>query len=254
MGNRRKELDARLADYATGAGLATAATTLRGRLGNWPIYAAAVGSALAMSTNASASIIEGTISGAIVSPTGVNKSSIKGLLFLGEVNLKASSGVLTSSGHPLGPFAALNVSGIGPTAFVFATNLQQQAINFAPGAVISAGAGSPDQNANIVAATFSHLKYGQFASGVPGYVGLAFSLGGGHFDYGWLEVEFQNGQNGAPQTLEALAFGVNTAQDQAIMAGTPEPGSMGLALLATGAFGVAALRRRKKQFQTEATV
>ncbi len=58
MGNQRKELNARLGDYTASARLATAATTLRGRLANWPIYAAAAGSALAMSTsNASASII-----------------------------------------------------------------------------------------------------------------------------------------------------------------------------------------------------
>jgi hypothetical protein len=242
MANKRKELNARLGDYTAGARLATAATTLRGRLGNWPVYAAAVGSALAMSTNASADIINGQISGAVVSPAGSRHTFVEGVLLLGEINIKASSG---------NSFAALLVSGVAPKAFIFDTTANgSQAVNFALGSPIGGGTGKVTPNVLIANSTFNGARVGQFLSGVPGYAGLAFKVAGG-YDYGWLELEFFNNLNGAPTTLEALGFGVDTTPNEAILAGTPEPGTMGLALLATGAYGVAALRRRRKQQQAE---
>ncbi|HVW07061.1 MAG TPA: hypothetical protein VHC90_00675, partial [Bryobacteraceae bacterium] len=48
-------LDSRLNGYSAGAKVAAAARRLRSKTGNWPVYAAAAGSALAMTTSASAS-------------------------------------------------------------------------------------------------------------------------------------------------------------------------------------------------------
>ena len=62
-GARREALDFRLSGYSAGAKVAAAARRLRSRTGNWPVYAAAAGSALAMTTSASASIISGVYTG-----------------------------------------------------------------------------------------------------------------------------------------------------------------------------------------------
>jgi len=58
-GAPREALDSRLSGYSAGTKVAAAARRLRNRTGNWPVYAAAAGSALAMTTSASASIISG---------------------------------------------------------------------------------------------------------------------------------------------------------------------------------------------------
>ena len=126
--------------------------SLRSRIGNWPIYAAAAGSALAMATGASASIITGSYTGASVVQFGPNATaggaSIKGL-FLGfcasgpatancqnpvglfhntaagvvwdEVNIRAS-----------GFFPGVSASGVSPVKIFGATPNGTLVRNFAP--------------------------------------------------------------------------------------------------------------------------
>ena len=56
-GREGSPLARRLSDYTAVTRVSAVAKTLYRRTGNWPIYAAATGSALAMATGASASII-----------------------------------------------------------------------------------------------------------------------------------------------------------------------------------------------------
>lgn len=79
-----------------------------------------------------------------------------------------------------------------------------------------------------------------------GYVGLQFDDGAGTVNYGWAEITLD--AFGAGQTIELNAYAVEMTPDQAIEAGAtssiPEPSTLGL--LALGAAGLAAHRRRKQ--------
>ncbi len=247
---QRGALDSRLSGYSAGARVAAAARRLRSRTGNWPVYAAAAGSALAMTTSASASIISGVYTGTgpnggvSVQPTAGNGSSVKGLLFPpGEINIKATAG---------STFVALSVEGILPLKIFEGPLNSQYAKNFAAGANISAAAGIlAASGARIAKAFFSGSSFGSFLAGQPGYVGFALDMGSGNIDYGWLKLEVTN-SSGVPQILEALGYGIETTANTAIKAGdtgpgpVPEPGTMALGVLAAGAAGVVALRRRRQ--------
>jgi hypothetical protein len=260
------QLDARLNDYSAVTRISAAAKSVRSRVGNWPIYAAAAGSALAMATSASASIITGTYSGN--GPNGGasvqshnHASSIKGL-FLGishttttfahghikmvpdEINIIARGGA----------FATLSVSGVAPVVKIFEAATTSVARKFSAGSKIPGTAGVAGFNVKIVASVSG--IFGDFASGQPGYVGFSVNVGGGNADYGWLKLEFTDNSDHVPQILEALAFGVDTNPNESFEAGevAPEPGTMALSLLAAGAVGVGALRRRRRQTQTTAPV
>jgi hypothetical protein len=124
--------------------------------------------------------------------------------------------------------------------------------NFALGSPIQ---GSADPGAKIVKALFSGNLYGNFVSGQVGFAGLSFHTALGNTDYGWIKLKF-TGKGGAPFSLQALAFGLDTNPGQTpgtLAAGqvnsdsaTPEPGTMTLASLAAGAACVIALKRRRK--------
>ena len=77
-----------------------------------------------------------------------------------------------------------------------------------------------------------------FQPGKPGYAGFSFSYNG-HTDYGWIELEFTEGTNG-------LANSISLPEAAFYDASAPEPSTGALAILAAGALGVTALRRRKK--------
>ena len=71
------------------------------------------------------------------------------------------------------------------------------------------------------------------------YLGARFDLGGG-WQYAWIGVYV-----GADYVLDAFAWGYETEPGVPIAAGAPEPGS--LALLAFGAVGVVARRRKYRK-------
>jgi MYXO-CTERM domain-containing protein len=86
-----------------------------------------------------------------------------------------------------------------------------------------------------------------------GYLGLEFHLPSdpnpSDVNYAWAELNLSfNGTNSYSVTLEGFAY--QSIPNTPIMAGdtgiTPEPGTAGLALLALGACGLAAWRRRKQ--------
>ena len=76
-----------------------------------------------------------------------------------------------------------------------------------------------------------------------GYLGMKFDDGAGTVNYGWAEITLdQAGQN---QTIELHAYAYETETDTAIKTGAiPEPSTLGI--LALGAVGLAAWRRRQK--------
>jgi hypothetical protein len=240
------DLETRLHGYV--AILSAGAKNVRRRTGNWPIYAAATGSALAMATGASASLItSGIVSGVYpdnvsVKPLPGGASSIKGLVMSSghEVNILAASG---------GTFAVLELQPIGQINIFFTG--ASSARDFAFKSNIGGPHAAPQ--AEIVKGFFSGNFHGQFQSGKPGFAGLSISTAGHtNKEYGWIELVFSENA-GLPDDLRALAFGIDTNLNQTIQAGQinggyiPEPGTMSLAILAAGALGVMSLRRRRQQ-------
>src|SRR6185437_14724240 len=152
---RRDPLDSRLSGYSAGAKLAAAASRLRSRTGNWPVYAAAAGSALAMTTSASASIISG-----VPGPHGsvsvrTNATTTGALLYGPQLLLRAEK----HSTGAYGPFIGLSVQAFSPLSiFVGGPGGQYGGYvkNFARSASISNAAGYKAQGAKIVASATTH--------------------------------------------------------------------------------------------------
>ena len=74
---------------------------------------------------------------------------------------------------------------------------------------------------------------------------------GGHhgLEYGWIRLSYELGANGLVNDVEIVdyayaALGVQVTAGET--SATPEPSTMAMALLAAGAAGVVALRRRRK--------
>jgi len=186
--------------------------------------------------------------GVSVRPLGGSVSSIKGLLMGSgrEVNIVANSGTVG------GAFAALELLPVAGRINIFFTGASS-ARDFAFKSNIAGAHAAPQ--AEIVKALFTASAppvHGQFQSGEPGFAGLSISTAGHvNKEYGWIELVFTE-QAGVPHDLQALAFGIDTNLNQTIEAGQidggfiPEPGTMSLAILAAGALGVEALRRRRK--------
>jgi hypothetical protein len=257
-GREGSQLDERLHDYAAIARISATAKTLYRRAGNWPIYAAATGSALAMATGASASIItSGIVSGTF--PSGISVNAGGPTTQLGLIpGLSVKIHALSS---PAGPSVQLQL--LASHENIFFSQFSGMAKNFGFKSPIARGllTGSGVGPTAIVQAFFSGHASGNFEAGKPGFVGLSFATGLGNTDYGWIELEFRD-KGGIPHTLEALAFGIDTNPGQTpgtLLAGEvnngfiPEPSTLSLAFLASGAAGVTALRRRRKQLLASAT-
>jgi hypothetical protein len=255
-----KSLNAQLDAYAATA--KSSAANGRERLRNWSVFAMATGSALAMATSANASII---YSG----PLSVTKS----IPPVGGLATNVSSGA--SINLSTGVFAKPNAIDLAifdrrvietsrrysrASAIFFDSSAGNSALEnaggnlqrLAFGAVISGLAGQFESGAalksrfrgtGVAAKSFS---YGTWPNGGVGYAGFKLHNG----DFGWLKLGW-SGANNFPDTINLYGWAVQTDRT-AILAGdtgvssTPEPGTFGLALLAAGAAGVLALRRRKQ--------
>jgi hypothetical protein len=140
--------------------------------------------------------------------------------------------------------------------FVFGGgNYQAMYVNFAPGRAVgffgnfayasSLAAGAPINAAAITGGPFDAvLAYppnpqAQFANASGSYIGLGFPIGGvNHF--GWIRVDINN----TAGTFTIRDWAYESVAGTAINAGAiPEPTTLGM--LAGGALGLAALRRRR---------
>lgn len=133
-------------------------------------------------------------------------------------------------------------------------NYQGATVSYYPGklvgfnnglAYVSAlGAGATIDAGTVGSDFFGSLAYGasnpnaEFNNATDAYIGLSFPIGGGtHF--GWIRVDIDN----AAGTLLIKDWAYDDAAGVGIAAGAvPEPGA--LSLLAAGAAGVMAMRRR----------
>ncbi len=264
---KQTELSNRIATYV--AILRDAVPVGPDRAGNWRVYAAVTGSALAMASNASASIIySGNINvsksvssvglpgvgGPAGSHTHSNSASVKLKNAVGDT-IGVSFGIFIKQrlqSHSLHGTLGLGTKNVNG-GFLFSVG--QGIKHLSAGATIK----SPVTGSNFQGST--NLLFGHAVSAAGhvsslgaagwgaknGYIGFDFK-NGETTDYGWIKLSFTTTENGAAGSfnIESYAYDDSGA---AIQAGagtpTPEPGTSSLALLAIGAAGITALRRRK---------
>lgn len=252
------QLDKRLSDYSAVTRVSAAANGQHRRVGNWPIYAAAAGSALAMATSASASIIySGPESISVTAPGGLNTAlqpvDLDGAPSNHILDLVAGSGKFPLASTLFGTASLRGVGTLNHPLRIQIFDTGSLAKNFAKSAKISAGAGSLKIEGKVVQGFMTGSVVGKFSAGNSGFAGLALQTSNGNqTDYGWIQLIFENGNNGLPATLTAKGWAIEEDGDP-ILAGqttdppaVPEPGTMALGLLASGAAGVMILRRRRK--------
>jgi hypothetical protein len=266
--NNQPDLDASLEAYAAAAQTAADSRSWSERLGSWPVYAAAAGSALALGTSAAASIIYSGIQNVIVSVTATN------------IGYRYDTDYITVGAFSAYPyfrafhsnFPSVRVGGVGVTAscicgtqfFGGPYNLSVSNFplkNLAFGQTISDGlvAGSTQLNSRGFLAFRYELNsctpsdptciapppidlqpFG--ASNDTGIAGFKTFAG----NFGWIRLKW-NASNGFPNSITIVDWAIEDS-GAPILAGAdgiPEPGTMSMTLLAAGAAGILAWRKRK---------
>jgi hypothetical protein len=253
----RAPLDTKLDAYSDTVESVANSEGWRGRLGRWPVYAAATGSALAMATSADASIIHGFANVSVSVPRGNPISTSDHQFFniagLGSLSIgiqyKHQPGVLYGTAYLTG-------SAFGQSVFI-TSGPQSLLRRVPPNAPIYPGSlfnfvnsrGNLQMNRVLPIANVG----GNFPSGVTGTAAFILdpsSASGGPY-FGWIHLKWTSSlADGFPDTLYAYDWGVNNVAWGPINAGelaaVPEPGTFGLALLASGAAGILAWRKRAK--------
>lgn len=243
---RDSKLERGLRAYADAAKAGGTLTSFRKRLGSWPVYAAAAGSALALSTSAMADIItgtEGTFPPGNIGFSGYRQ--FEGGFSSVAIFLRGTGAAIAGAGFAGNRFSAdieafhnSQVVAFGPlgTNTVFSdTGLLRSGFFCQPsrcGSTVRGSGGAWPANGTAFA---------------------AFELSNG--DVGWLEIAMRSNQHGVPDDVTILGWAYNDVPGQPIHIGTvPEPSTLALALLATGSAGVLAWRRRRKAAAQEASV
>jgi PEP-CTERM motif len=253
---RKSALQSRLETWDNAA---SQAVTRTGRKSlNWLVYTTAVGSALAMATDAGAQIVSygGTPPAATLTapPGGTGTAhilSVKGDVF----NLAAAD------------FTSLGIVGLEAFGKVgMLVNLSSGVQKLSSKAVISSKAGRFGSSFHRVKLVNGSYQLGSFNASQPRFAGIEFDTGARpssssvnnpvKIHYGWIEVEFSGSPD--PNSITAINWAYNSVAGQAIAAGetsapvstTPEPGTAALSLLAMGAAGVLAWRRKKAALNT----
>jgi hypothetical protein len=235
----------------------------------WEQYAAAMGSALALTTGASAGIISGTLTGVSISVPEVNS---------GNNNHSANMNFQLGAGGPAFGIHLVNTHHSANFTSSFAGNVYRYssfgrrataqlngpgvavnshgAIKFASGDLISV-AGSFGTNPNLhrksTASGGIFSNAGNFPTAGTGIAGVRFSNSSGQHP-GWIRLQLgDSNSDGFVDHLSALAYGYETTGSSILAGATssavPEPGTMALSLLALGSGSILAWRRRKRELE-----
>ncbi len=101
-------------------------------------------------------------------------------------------------------------------------------------------------SSTLLGSSSSGYRYGKWKPGHTGYLGLVALNSSSNYVFGWAKIHLGSGSNAYDPTL--IAWGYNDVPgDTAYAGGTPAPEPSSLLLLASGAAGLAAYRRRAKQ-------
>ncbi|HEX4136193.1 MAG TPA: PEP-CTERM sorting domain-containing protein [Bryobacteraceae bacterium] len=254
----RLKLDDRLNTYTTTVRTSAAASALKRTAEKWPIYATVTGAALAMASNASASIIYSGLLDSTVSLGSKQKSANR--TTGRSVLLKSGSGAPIGSfqlvvAHHAGSGIKGAVIGVGGSQLNLLGSSELLA-RLSSGAAISGAAAT---GSNFFGTGFRFVDYERIFSTSRHTYGWSKTKGFGGFsffnsvtdqkDYGWIRLQYGIGKNDLINSLTAVDWAYDDS-GAAILAGdtglssTPEPSTTALSLLAAGAAGVEALRRR----------
>ncbi len=86
----------------------------------------------------------------------------------------------------------------------------------------------------------NNYYFPMYSSSSSAYWGLAYAVGGGNFNYGWVQLSY----DASTTTATFLGAAINTTPNQSILVGqVPEPSALSLLAVALG--GLAMLRRRR---------
>jgi hypothetical protein len=261
----QQELESRLTAYAATAESAGRAVDWNSRLGRWSIYAAATGAALASATSADASTIVTGFSGVFVTNHRSHATcgcpeyarvALQTHPTLSATNTVASFSLLAAYRFNLVlgyKAAAVGVTYAFPLQVSRAMAFDRTSFSalrlFATGQPIGspsyAGLGGPVAAYYQTGSSAPH-RLSQMASGTAGIFGFQMANG----DIGWITLIWSSSEpDGLPDTIQARDWAINTTPGQGIYAGTdqavPEPGTLPLSLLALGAAGIAAWRKRR---------
>lgn len=148
--------------------------------------------------------------------------------------------------------------GLGRLGILSSKSLQLQ--KFADGVNVSTQKGDFREHFPLVLKTVNKTHYGgtrafsgQWTSGKSAFAAFDFktnTTAGADTDYGWIRLVYDDGPNdGAPDSITAIdwAYGANGTPITTGETPTPEPSAAALSLLASGAMGIIALRRRRSQ-------
>ena len=208
------------------------------------IYAAAAGSALAMAATADASIIYSGPQN-ITAHVSTNHRSSKNIQF-GLENFSIGVGLFTASGGRLKFGTAGVVANAGN--FISTGGSADRLLPLPQGFRISSNAAFGADLilfARGIGTTGFADTSGQWIAGQTAFAGIHNGP-----EFGWIRLRYDNNAQGFPDTITAIDWAYNTnGPINAGQTATPEPGPLSLLLLAGGASGVLALRRRKKAAQ-----
>jgi hypothetical protein len=253
------EIDNRLRAYASTLRTGSLSDALRRAAEKWPVYATVTGAALAMASNASASIIYSGLLDTTVSLGSKQKSANR--TTGGSVLLKSGSGAPIGSfqlvvAHHAGSGIRGAVIGVGGSQLNLLGSSELLA-RLSSGAAISGAAAT---GSNFFGTGFRFVDYERVFSTSRHTYGWSKTKGFGGFsffnsvadqkDYGWIRLQYGIGKSGLINSLTAVDWAYDDS-GAAIIAGdtglssTPEPSTMALSLLAAGAAGVGALRKRR---------
>jgi hypothetical protein len=206
------------------------------RLGKWELFAAAAGSALALTTSLDASIISGIVN-RVATPGHAATFDIDGDGFKVQVNFSAfTSGV--------GAYESARLVALSPNARVLGT----VSANFVYGngiSIRSYGTSQAILRLNGLASTFT-FNVGDFPNNGTGYAGVNLLVSGA-WRPGWIRLRMENfGAFNGSEKVNVIDWAYNNGGNTIPAGYVPEPGTLSLSLLALGSAGVLALRRRKK--------
>ncbi len=222
-------------------------------LGDWRLYAAAGSASLAAGTSADAGIIHQSYNVTLTPTASANTASYQFAIGnLGGFNAVAKNISVTSKPRR---YNFAQISNAPSVIFGSVGTIR----NFAGGAAIS---GTATNTNNWLRARFENngtgggdFNNGNFGLNQTGYAGFVKN---GY--YGWIRVRVNDaGNTGWVSSLTLIDAAYNDVLGTPILAGqtvtaaVPEPGTMAMGLLASGAAGLVALRRAKaKAAETQA--
>ncbi|HPA16936.1 MAG TPA: PEP-CTERM sorting domain-containing protein [Verrucomicrobiae bacterium] len=209
-------------------------------------HTAAVGAALALAPAADAAIQYSGAKNILLPSTHVGDNSI-------NLNSAGPASLVDSSVDFIFDINVSSVAFVKPDPFnglgyLGIVRENAQPARLSDGATISAA--STVGSTTLIGGLGGNWNGGTMSAGAAGFLGVGFNIANGsvtNLHYGWIRVGIETNGSGQPVAMTIYDWAWETAPDTQIVAGViPEPSTAaGLALLATGAAGLAAWRRRK---------